>query len=124
MLSEKLNFLDTYKQTATIPFDSTGASIAFSFKHNTLHSTAINISWHLVLAVIFTTLYICSSIYFCFFKATTFMEYSDTFFPSVTMTVGLCSCILQIIVRPKMIELIKNFQMMIEERKSIDTFNL
>lgn len=120
MSNSKLKVLETYQRTVMTPFDTDGASIAFTFKHEVSNSTEINISWRLVFAVIFTALYICSSIYFCVFEATSFMEYSDAFFPIVTMTVALCSCKLQIIVRPKVIELIKNVEMVIEDRKSIE----
>lgn len=119
MLNKNLKVLETYKRTAIIPFDSTGASIVFTFKYNVSNTTQVNISWHLLIAIIFTTLYICSSLCFCFFEATTFVDYSDAFFPTVTLTVALCSCILQIIVRPKLIEIIENFEMVFEERKSI-----
>lgn len=119
MSSKRINFLETYKQTSLIPFDSTGTSIAFTFKHDVSESTQINISWHLIIAVIFSTLYICSSICFCFLEATTFAEYLDSFFPTVSLIVALCSCILQIIVGPKMIEVIDKFEMVIEKRTSI-----
>lgn len=106
-----------------IPFDSAGASTAFVFKDNKSNSAGINISWHFVVAMVFLTMHVCSSIYFCLFRATTFMEYSDAFYATITVAVALCSCILQIIVRPKMIALIDNFEIVIKNRKSFDIFD-
>lgn len=113
----KMKFLETFKKTAMIPFDSTGISIAFCFRHDVSNSVQIDVTWHFLSAAIFTSLYLCSLIYFFFCVANTFVEYSDTFFPFIQMIVGLCSSILQIIVRPKIITMIETFETVVEERK-------
>lgn len=120
MLNKKFNFLETYKRVVIVPFDSTGIPIVFGFQHDVPNATQINIGSHFLFATISISLYLGSSIYFFFFEATSFVQHSDTFYPIITLIVGLCSCILQIIVRPKMIEMIDNFEMVINERK----FNL
>lgn len=118
MANKKLKILETFKQTAMIPFDSNCASIAFTFEYGVSNSVQIHISWHLLSTIIFTNLYLCSLICFLFFEANAFIEYLDTFFPIATILVGFSSSIFQVITRPKTIGIINNFEVVIEKRKS------
>lgn len=119
MSDEKLKILETYKQKAMIPFDSTESRIAFTLENNRSGGVRMNVSWKLLLAITCGILYLYSLICFLCFEANTFVEFSDTFYPIATIFVGFFSCTHQIIVRSKSIQLIDNFEMMIEKRKSI-----
>lgn len=117
MWNKKLKILDTYKRTAMIPFDSIESRIAFTFKHDLSKLIEIDVSWRILIAIVIINVCLCLWICFLFFEANTFVEYSDTFFPIATILIGFSSCILQVIARSKVIELIYNFEMVIEERK-------
>lgn len=119
MFHKKLKVLKTYKQTAIIPFDSIGTRIAFMLENDALDSVQINITWHLLFAIICINLYLGSLICFLLFEANAFVEFSDTFFPIATILVANFICILHVIVRSRTIEIIDNLEMVIEKRKTI-----
>lgn len=118
MSNRKLVVLETYKRTAMIPFDSTGIRVAFALENDVSNSARISITWHLLFAVIVITVFLCSLICYIFYKANTFVEYSDAFFPITTILISFIICIRQVYGRSKAIEMIENFELVIEERKS------
>lgn len=118
MFNRKLIILETYKRTAMIPIDSTGIRVAFVLESDVSKSARIKISWHLLFAITLITVYLCSLICFIYFEANTFVKYSDAFFPIATTLISFFSCIRQVHGRSKAIEMIENFEIVIEERKS------
>lgn len=119
MPNQKWKILETYKRTAIIPFDATETAVVFKLRFDEPNSTQteINVTIHLLIAMISANFFLFSLLYYIFSEANTFAEYSEPFLPIAVIFVGICSCIIQISVRAKFITLIDNFDMVIEERK-------
>lgn len=114
MSTKKFKILETYRCMAVVSFDLPKPQIAFTFQ---IGANQIIVGWHLLCFVISTNMILWASIYFDFCEATTFVEFSNTFFPIITAFVSICSCTLQITLRSKIIDLIDDLEMVIEARK-------
>lgn len=115
--SKAFKILQTYQRISIVPFDLPKNQIAFTLQYGAADATQINVSWHLLCYFVFANLFVSSSVYFLYFEATSFVEFSNTLFPTITAIVSLCSAILQIIFRSKTIEIIDNFQKVMDRRK-------